>query len=85
MAMPHLHPTRHWVQAVDKIDTSNSVGPNSSPDVLLPHYEDILDDIPFLHLNTDGILDDEGNDPSYQPAHHNCSKQMPDEEKAFNT
>ena len=70
--MAHLYPTQNHLDACDDVEASGSIGPNSSPDVLLPHCSDILEDVPFLTLDTDAFQDNETSDPSYHPTH--CGK-----------
>ena len=47
--MSHTYSTRARLDT-DDLDASSSVGPNSSPDVLIPIYSDLPTDIPFLLL-----------------------------------
>jgi hypothetical protein len=67
--MSHPYSTRARLDAVDDLDASSSVGPNSSPDVLIPIYSDLPTDIPFLQLDMDSIHDDDERDPSFHPMH----------------
>jgi hypothetical protein len=53
--MSHPYMTRSLFDRVDDVDASSSVGPNSSPDIVLPIYSDLPDDIPFLQLEVDSI------------------------------
>ena len=81
--MSHLYPTQNRLDACDDVEASSSIGPNSSPDVLLPHFSDIPDDVPFLALDADAIQDNETSDPSYCPAHCAYSERVPDEIKVI--
>jgi hypothetical protein len=81
--MSHLYPTWNCLDACDNVEASSSIGPNSSPDVLLSHYLDIPDDVPFLALDADAIQDNETSDPSYCPTHRAYSKRVPDEIKVI--
>jgi hypothetical protein len=72
------------LDAVDDVEASSSVGPNSSPDVLLPIYSDLPDNIPFLQLDTDTIHDDDENDPSFYPTHkRQYAERLSDEQKVL--
>lgn len=79
--MAHLYPTQNHLDACDNVEASSSIGPNS-PDVLLPHYSDILEDVPFMTLDTDAFQDNKTSDPSYYPTHCTYSEHVLDEIKA---
>jgi hypothetical protein len=81
--MSHLYGTRNRLNTFDELEASSSVGPNSSPDVPVPHYSDIPDDVPFLALDVDSIHDNETSDPSYHPAHRGYSECVPDNAKVI--
>jgi hypothetical protein len=75
---------RSLFDRVDDADASSSIGPNSSPDVILPVYSDLPDDIPFLQLDADSIQDDDNSDPTYNPLHkRQYSERLTDEQKVI--
>jgi hypothetical protein len=67
--MSHPYSTRARLDTVDDLDASSSVGPNPSPDVLIPIYSDLPTDIPFLQLDIDSIRDDDESDASFHPTY----------------
>jgi hypothetical protein len=82
--MFHPYTTRSLFNRVDDADASSSVGPNSSPDVILPIYSDLPDDIPFLQLDADSIQDDDNSDPTYNPLHkRQYNERLTDEQKVI--
>ncbi|KIM86113.1 hypothetical protein PILCRDRAFT_5179 [Piloderma croceum F 1598] len=82
--MTHPYSTRIRLDALDDLKASSSIGPNSSPDVLIPHYSDIPDNIPFMALDVDSMEDNETSDSSYHPAHRGYSERVPDYAKVTN-
>ena len=82
--MFHPYSTCTQLDAVNDVEASSSAGPNSSPDVLLPIYSDLPDNIPFLQLNMDTIQDDDENDPSFHPMHkQQYTEHLSDEQKVL--
>ena len=82
--MFHPYSTHTRLDAVDDVEASSSVGPNSSPDVLLPIYSDLPDNIPFLQLNMDTIHNDDENDLSFHPTHkRQYTECLSDEQKVL--
>src|ERR1700722_3593664 len=82
--MSHTYSTRARLDTVDDLDASSSVGPNSSPDVLIPIYSDLPTDIPFLQLDMDSIHDDDESDPSFHPVHkRHYAERLSDEQKVI--
>ena len=59
--MTHPYSTRIRLDALDDLEASSSIGPDS-PDVLIPHYSDILNNIPFMALDVDSMEDNETSD-----------------------
>jgi hypothetical protein len=80
--MSHPYSTRVRLNAVDDLDASSSIGPNSSPDVLIPIYSDLPTDIPFLQLDMDSIHDDDESDPSFHHKQH-YPERLSDEQKVI--
>jgi hypothetical protein len=80
------HPYSTWIRlnALNDLEASSSIGSNSSPDVLIPHYSDIPDNIPFMALDVDLMEDNETSDPSYHPTHRGYSERVPDYAKVIN-
>ena len=58
------------LDAVNGLDVLSSVGPNSSPDVLIPIYSDLSTNIPFLQLDMDLIHHDDECDIQTQFRSH---------------
>ena len=82
--MSHPYSICARLDAVDDLDASSSVGPNSSPDVLIPLYSDLPTDVPFLQLNMDSIHDDDESNPSFHPIHKQpYAEWLFDEEKVI--
>jgi hypothetical protein len=67
--MSHPHSTCARLDAVDDLDASSSIGPNSSLEVLIPLYSDLLTNFPFLQLAINSIHDNDESDPSFHPMH----------------
>ena len=68
--MSHPYSTCARLDAVDGLDVLSSVGPNSSPDVLIPIYSDLSTNIPFLQLDMDLIHHDDECDIQTQFRSH---------------
>ena len=84
ISMSHPYTTCSLFDRVNDVDASSSVDPNSSPDVILPIYSNLPNDIPFLQLDVDSIQDDNNSDPTYNPLHkRQYSEQLTDEQKVI--
>jgi hypothetical protein len=62
ISVSHPYSTGARLDGVDGLDALSSVGPNSSPDVLIPIYSDLSTNIPFLQLDMDLIHHDDEYD-----------------------
>ena len=82
--MPHPCTTRSEMQldAADECDASSSIAPSSPSDAPMPYFSDLPDDIPFMRMDADALLDDEVNDPSFR-ARRDYATRLSDEEKAI--